>query len=374
MTGGCGVPAVVKLEGGRTPTCPSALSLEAAGEVYVRGAARAARHGGRYGEDAKVSTICRNLSCHLYDLSVLGRAPGFPIGWRPCVWMASVSYTNYIADVGDDQSIPFLTPDTSLVTRYIPDPLPAPLFQGPTCRLSGDLVVTFADGFSLTYGPCKRPLSINRLWAGMVYVLADGACAPKCGPGGLPGPWRASHHRPRSLRSGLQSRFAVANRRHGRLPGHDSHEACSSRHVAQFDPLSPDVALAATRRAGPPGCGVAPPDPLRPHPTNKKTAPAASARDSWHRRVMRACPLASLSRGRQPGAFHPGRPEARSASPPTDNQETGQADHEDHEDHGQDEAGNNEPLGSDTHGSTFPARISRRPYNGCVRAAPRPHQ
>lgn len=76
----------------------------------------------------------------------------------------------------------------SLVARYIPDPLPAPLYQGPTCRSGGDLVVTFGDGSTITYGPCKRPPSINRLWAWMIYALDDGKCAPNCGPGGLPGP------------------------------------------------------------------------------------------------------------------------------------------------------------------------------------------
>jgi hypothetical protein len=76
----------------------------------------------------------------------------------------------------------------SLVAEYIPDPLPAPLYQGPTCHPGGDLIVTFADGYTVTYGPCRRPPLINRLWAGMIYVLDDGKCAPNCGPGGLPGP------------------------------------------------------------------------------------------------------------------------------------------------------------------------------------------
>lgn len=74
------------------------------------------------------------------------------------------------------------------VQKYMPAHFPGPLEQPGGCNLGGDLIVTFADGFKLTYGPCVRPRSINGLWAGMVYVLDNGNCAPKCGPGGSPGP------------------------------------------------------------------------------------------------------------------------------------------------------------------------------------------
>ena len=80
------------------------------------------------------------------------------------------------------------TKPLSLVAQYIPDPLPATLYQGPMCRSGGDLIVTFADDSTVTYGPCRRPASIDRLWAGIVYVLEEGKCAPKCGPGGQPAP------------------------------------------------------------------------------------------------------------------------------------------------------------------------------------------
>jgi hypothetical protein len=75
----------------------------------------------------------------------------------------------------------------SLIQRFIPDPLPAPLAQA-FCGGGGDLVVTFADGQQLTYGPCHRPAAIDHLWAEMIYVLDDGKCSPRCGPGGAPGP------------------------------------------------------------------------------------------------------------------------------------------------------------------------------------------
>jgi hypothetical protein len=68
-----------------------------------------------------------------------------------------------------------------LVQRYIPDPLPATVPQWG-CNTGGDLVVTFADGTVVTYGPCHRPASIDRLWAHMVSVLQGGRCEPHCGP------------------------------------------------------------------------------------------------------------------------------------------------------------------------------------------------
>ncbi len=48
--------------------------------------------------------------------------------------------------------------------RFIPDPLPAPLFQW-LCDRGGDMVVILGNGKEVTYGPCYRPASINRLWA-----------------------------------------------------------------------------------------------------------------------------------------------------------------------------------------------------------------
>ena len=74
------------------------------------------------------------------------------------------------------------------VDKYTPVPFPAPLTQPSNCDHGGNLVVTFADGFKLTYGPCSRPSSINRLWAGMISVIEHGKCAEMCGPGGTAGP------------------------------------------------------------------------------------------------------------------------------------------------------------------------------------------
>lgn len=71
---------------------------------------------------------------------------------------------------------------------FIPDPLPSTAWQGLNCRMGGNLIVTLLDGDTITYGPCRRPESINDLWAHMLDLFSDGECRPRCGPGGLPGP------------------------------------------------------------------------------------------------------------------------------------------------------------------------------------------
>jgi len=81
-------------------------------------------------------------------------------------------------------------------SEYIPSPLPEPLEQPADCGFGGDLVVTFEDGAELRYGPCRRPPAIDQLWAGMVYVIDNGECVPRCGPGGAFGPFEAVIHVP----------------------------------------------------------------------------------------------------------------------------------------------------------------------------------
>jgi hypothetical protein len=75
----------------------------------------------------------------------------------------------------------------SLVRKYLPRLFPRPLDQPDDCSIGGDLVATFADGTKLSYGPCVRPDSINRLWAAMMYAIHP-PCAPACGPNGEPPP------------------------------------------------------------------------------------------------------------------------------------------------------------------------------------------
>jgi hypothetical protein len=55
----------------------------------------------------------------------------------------------------------------------------------------------FEDGSELRYGPCRRPSSIDQLWAGMIYVIDNGACVPRCGPGGAYGPFELVMHVPK---------------------------------------------------------------------------------------------------------------------------------------------------------------------------------
>jgi hypothetical protein len=59
----------------------------------------------------------------------------------------------------------------SAVSSSIPDPFPAPRWQGLTCTMGGDLVVTFGDGSTVAYGPCKRPAQIERLRTAMIAAL-----------------------------------------------------------------------------------------------------------------------------------------------------------------------------------------------------------
>jgi hypothetical protein len=76
----------------------------------------------------------------------------------------------------EDPPAPASSVSLSIVEGYIPDPLPAPRWQGVACGGGGDLVVTFVDGETVSYGPCKKPASIERLRERMLAVLdAQGA-------------------------------------------------------------------------------------------------------------------------------------------------------------------------------------------------------
>jgi hypothetical protein len=69
-----------------------------------------------------------------------------------------------------------------LIEAFIPDPLPRTAWQGLSCGTGGNLIVTVRDGDTITYGPCRRPDSINQLWAHMVDIASGGACRPGCDP------------------------------------------------------------------------------------------------------------------------------------------------------------------------------------------------
>jgi hypothetical protein len=72
--------------------------------------------------------------------------------------------------------------DISLIEDQIPNPLPHPAWQFG-CSIGGILEVELADGRVVSYGPCRRPSSIDHLWAVIVDIVSKGACRPNCGPG-----------------------------------------------------------------------------------------------------------------------------------------------------------------------------------------------
>ncbi len=117
----------------------------------------------------------------------VGVGPLTPVFYRPI----SISANGGVAAV-DLRPIPEgpqlkSSPRIDLIEPYVPDPLPAPLFQW-FCGTGGNLVVTLGNGSQVTYGPCYRPASIDHLWAEIIYIETNGQCAPRCGPGGESGP------------------------------------------------------------------------------------------------------------------------------------------------------------------------------------------
>ncbi len=75
----------------------------------------------------------------------------------------------------------------SLIAASVPTPLPHPAWQFG-CSIGGTIEIDLQDGRTISYGPCRRPKSINHLWAVIVDVLLNGRCRPNCGPSGEPGP------------------------------------------------------------------------------------------------------------------------------------------------------------------------------------------
>jgi hypothetical protein len=132
----------------------------------------------------------------LVGLGVAGLGPFTPVFHRPIPISANggVVEVDLVPIPEGPPSVPFQRTPTAQpfrplaqIERFIPDPLPAPLFQG-LCGMGGNMVVTLGNGKQVTYGPCYRPASIDHLWAEMLYVEENGQCAPRCGPGGAKGP------------------------------------------------------------------------------------------------------------------------------------------------------------------------------------------
>jgi hypothetical protein len=117
----------------------------------------------------------------------VGMGPLTPVFYRPISIRGSGGVLAVDIRPIPEGPQPQSRPPIDQIEPYIPDPLPTPLFQW-FCGAGGDLVVTLGNGMQVTYGPCYRPPSIDHLWAEIVYLDTNGQCAPRCGPGGKPGP------------------------------------------------------------------------------------------------------------------------------------------------------------------------------------------
>lgn len=84
--------------------------------------------------------------------------------WLEPVPEGPVSPT-FVAEPGQDE----LPLDS--VADAIPSSLPRDVWQGFDCDMGGDVVVKLQDGDEIRYGPCRRPLRIERLRKEMLRVL-----------------------------------------------------------------------------------------------------------------------------------------------------------------------------------------------------------
>lgn len=76
-----------------------------------------------------------------------------------------------LSPTGDGPSLVFaLDPEEpfeyslALIEHRVPIPLPGRVWQGFFCRFGGDMIIDLANGDEVVYGPCRRPLEIERLW------------------------------------------------------------------------------------------------------------------------------------------------------------------------------------------------------------------
>ncbi len=136
------------------------------------------------------------VAAALVGLGVADLGPITPVFYRPIPISANggVAEIDIVPIPEGPSSVPFRRTPTdqaftplATIERFIPDPLPAPLFQW-LCGVGGNMVVILGNGKQVTYGPCYRPASMDHLWAEMLYVETNGQCAPRCGPGGIKGP------------------------------------------------------------------------------------------------------------------------------------------------------------------------------------------
>jgi len=92
----------------------------------------------------------------LADITQVSLGPA-PDGPQPPVFPSNPT--------GDDRPL-------SQILPYVPLPLPEQIPQD--CGEGGILVITLRDGREISYGPCKRPVEIDRLWWHYLDVMYDG--------------------------------------------------------------------------------------------------------------------------------------------------------------------------------------------------------
>jgi hypothetical protein len=106
---------------------------------------------------------------------------------------SDVSIVQLLAVPGGPHALAFVRPGTSQsslpegttfrsltqIARLAPQTVPQPMPQGG-CALGGDVVLTLVDGATVTYGPCHRPASIDRLWVGIERVLTSASRDQPC--------------------------------------------------------------------------------------------------------------------------------------------------------------------------------------------------
>jgi hypothetical protein len=145
----------------------------------------AARDGSRLGGVAILVAVAAVAVAFVAWLILQRGSAGGIAGtpWRSVVRVALVQIPEGSAPPAFESHPASSAYDLARLTPYAPDVLPAAMDQHG-CDTGTDMVLALSDGRTIVYGPCRYPTQITHLWAGLVYVVSDGACSPHCGPAG----------------------------------------------------------------------------------------------------------------------------------------------------------------------------------------------
>jgi hypothetical protein len=125
---------------------------------------------------SRLAALIALVALVLLALGLVGTGPLMPLFYKSIPVAANGGVTEIdLAPVPEGPPLSFRrTPTTAggvrplgPFERFIPEPLPAPMFQWG-CNRGRDMVITLANGKEVTYGPCYRPASINQLWSELV--------------------------------------------------------------------------------------------------------------------------------------------------------------------------------------------------------------